>query len=80
MVVSSSQCIQIQLTSFLLLCTGDAAAAAARLIEYTRKWSSRRPNVFNLPQDMAWHSSLLAHLVFLAISYKIINFATDYRV
>ena len=77
MVVSSSQCIQIQLTSFLLLCTADAAAA--RLIEYTRKWSSRRPNVFNLPQDMAWHSSLLAHL-FLAISYKIINFATDYRV
>ena len=53
MVVSSSQCIQIQLTSFLLLCTADAAAATARLIEYTRKWSSRRPNVFNLPQDMA---------------------------
>ena len=53
MVVSLSQCIKIQLTSFLLLCTADVAAAAARLIEYTRKWSSRRPNVFNLPQDMA---------------------------
>ena len=79
MVVSSSQCIQIQLTSFLLLCTGDAAAAAARLIEYTRKWSSRRPNVFNLPQDMAQHSSLLAHPL-LVISYKIFDFATNYRV